>query len=67
MVYKKIKDKQGNYKTSRNVRYTVLEVNEAYTPEGLNVGWDTFDNLEAALEAYKLTYDPLSEEILEDK
>lgn len=67
MVYKKVQNEEGNYIDVQHVRWDILEAHEAYTPEGLNVGWNTFDNLEAALEDYKLTYDPLSEEIVEDK
>lgn len=62
MVYKKIKDEYGNYKDNQNVRYTILEAHEAWTPEGKNVGWDEFDNIQAAAQAYGLTYDPLPEE-----
>lgn len=59
MVYKKIQNKEGNYKDEQNVRFIVLEAHEAWTPEGLNVGWDAVENLEAALALYGLTYDPL--------
>lgn len=61
MVYKKVKDENGDYKDNQNVRYTILEAHEAWTPEGKNVGWDEFDNIEAAAQAYGLTYDPIEE------
>lgn len=62
MVYKKIQNEQGDYKDQQNVRYIVLEAHEAWTPQGKNVGWDEYDNMEAALEAYGLVYDPLPSE-----
>jgi len=63
MVYKKIQNEQGNYKNQQNIRFNVLEANEAYTPAGKNVGWDKFENLGEALTAYGLVYDPLSQEV----
>lgn len=61
MVYKKVKDENGNYKDNQNVRYTILEAHEAWTPQGKNVGWDEFENIQAAAQAYGLTYDPIEE------
>ena len=62
MVYKKIQNEQGDYKDKQEVRFTVLEAHEAYTPEGLNIGWDVFASMEEALQEYGLVYDPLPEE-----
>lgn len=62
MVYKKIQNEKGDYKDNQEVRYCVLEAHEAWTPEGKNVGWDEFENMDAALAAYGLTYDPLPPE-----
>ena len=59
MVYKKIQNEEGNYIDAEQVRWDILEAHEAYTPEGLNVGWDEFADLEAAAQAYGLTLDPL--------
>ena len=61
MVYKKIQNKEGNYTDAQHTRFDVLEAHEAYTPQGINAAWDTFENLEAALEAYGLIYNPLPE------
>lgn len=61
MVYKKVKNEAGDYKDSQDVRWDILEAHEAWTPQGLNVGWDAFDSIEQAAEAYGLTYDPLPE------
>lgn len=62
MVYKKIQNEKGDYKDNQNLRYNVLEAHEAYTPQGKNVGWDEFENKEAALAAYGLTYSPMTED-----
>ena len=61
MVYKKILNEQGDYKDTNDVRYDVLEAHEAYTPQGKNVGWDEFENRQAALDAYGLTFSPMEE------
>lgn len=63
MVYKKIQNEEGNYKNEKNVRFIVLEAHEAWTPEGLNVGWDEYPNLDEALKTYGLVYDPLPENV----
>lgn len=62
MVYKKFQNEKGDYKDNQNVRYNVLEAHEAYTPQGKNMGWDEFENMDAALAAYGLTFDPLPPE-----
>ena len=62
MVYKKLQNEKGDYKDNQEVRYDVLEAHEAWTPEGKNVGWDEFENMEEALSSYGLTYDPLPPE-----
>lgn len=57
MVYKKIQNNEGDYIDVNNVRFDVLEAHEAWTPQGRNVGWDTFENKDAALQAYGLVYE----------
>jgi hypothetical protein len=57
MVYKKIQNPEGDYKDVQNVRWDVLEAHEAWTPEGMNVGWDAFESLEEAAGYYGLMYD----------
>ena len=59
MVYKKVKDENGNYIDANEERYTILEAHEAFTPQGKNVGWDEFLSLEEAAADYGLTYDPV--------
>ena len=61
MVYKKIQNENGAYVNSKDERFDVLEAHEAFTPQGKNVGWDEFANLEAALANYGLTYSPCEE------
>lgn len=63
MVYKKIENETGDYINKKKVRFDILEAHEAYTPEGLNVGWDEYDSIEAAAIAYGLTLSPLPEPI----
>ena len=63
MVYKKIQNEMGDYIDSNHVRFDVLEAHEAWTPQGKNVGWDEYPNIEAAALAYGLRKDPLTEEV----
>ena len=63
MVYKKFENPEGNYIDSMNERWDILEAHEAWTPQGKNVGWEEFENLEKAAEAYELTYDPKPQEL----
>ena len=58
MVYKKIQNEAGNYIDVEHTRWDILEAHEAFTPQGKNVGWDEFVNLEAAAQAYGLTRAP---------
>ena len=58
MVYKKFANAEGQYIDAQQARWDILEAHEAYTPEGLNVGWDEFESLEEAASYYGLTYDP---------
>lgn len=62
MVYKKVQNEEGNYIWQDGNRYDILEAHEAYTPEGINVGWDEFESLEEAASYYGLTYDPFNPE-----
>ncbi len=61
MVYKKVQNEEGQYIDGQGTRWDILEAHEAYTPQGKNVGWDEFENLEEAANAHRLTYDPLPE------
>lgn len=61
MFYKKVQSEEGDYKDTNNVRFTVLEAHEAFTPQGKNVGWDEYADLETAVSAYGLTYEPVEQ------
>ena len=61
MVYKKVQNEEGQYVDAQQVRWDILEAHEAWTPQGINVGWDEYPSKEAAAEAYGLMYDPLPE------
>ena len=37
-------------------------VNEAHTPEGLNVGWDEFNTIEEAMEHFNIEHKPTPED-----
>jgi len=58
MVYKLFIE-EGKYqdKTTRELR-NMMEVEIAYTPEGINVGWDEFNSIEEAMEAYNIELRP---------
>lgn len=58
MVYKKFQDEEGEYIDVSSQRWTIMEAHEVFTPEGLNVGWDEYPNLEQASIAYGLKYKP---------
>ena len=54
MIYKKVQNEEGNYIDAQQQRWDILEAHEAHTPQGLNVGWDEYPNIEAAAQAYGL-------------
>ena len=58
MIYKLFIE-EGKYqdKTTRELR-NMMEVEIAYTPEGINVGWDEFNSIEEAMEAYNIELRP---------
>lgn len=58
MVYKLFIE-EGKYqdKTTKELR-NMMEVEIAYTPEGINVGWDEFNSIEEAMEAYNIELRP---------
>lgn len=56
MVYKKVESECGPYQASNGSLYDILEAINVMTPQGRNVGWDTFNNIEEAAAFYNLTY-----------
>jgi hypothetical protein len=63
MVYKKVEYEMGPYIASDGSRYEIYEAINAMTPQGKNVGWDTFNNIDEAAEYYGLIYDEPKEQI----
>ncbi len=64
MVYKKVQNEEGNYIDKQGTRWDILEAHEAWTPQGKNVGWDEYDNVEQAAKSYGLTSISLQKEIV---
>jgi hypothetical protein len=58
MIYKLFLE-DGDYRdiTTREGR-NIMEVEVAYTPEGINVGWDEFNSLEEAMVHYNVELKP---------
>ena len=56
MVYKAVECEMGCYIASDGSRYEIFEAINVMTPQGENVGWDVFSNIEEAAEYYGLTY-----------
>jgi hypothetical protein len=56
MVYKKVECEMGPYIASDGSRYEIYEAINVMTPQGKNVGWDEFNNIDEAAEAYNLIY-----------
>lgn len=57
MVYKLIESEAGPF-TKDGSYYNILESAKVVGPQGVNVGWDTFNNIEEAAAAYGLTRIP---------
>jgi hypothetical protein len=58
MIYKLfIEDGEFRDRLTKEGR-NIMEVEIAYTPEGINVGWDEFNSLEDAMYAYNVEYKP---------
>jgi hypothetical protein len=58
MIYKLfIEDGEFRDRLTREGR-NIMEAEIAYTPEGINVGWDEFDSLEEAMLSYNVEYKP---------
>jgi hypothetical protein len=62
MVYKKVECEMGPYIASDGSRYEIFEAINVMTPQGENVGWDAFSNIEEAAEYYGLIYEEPEEQ-----
>lgn len=49
MLYKKTENLEGKYEDISRQRFDLLMCNEAFTPEGLNVGWGEYPTKAKAL------------------
>ena len=58
MVYKKIESETGAYQLDNGALFDILESTKVVGPQGVNIGWDTFNNIEEAAAAYGLTRIP---------
>lgn len=56
MVYKAVESECGIYKNDEGVLFDIFEAINVQTPQGLNVGWDEYSNIEEAAAAFGLTY-----------
>jgi hypothetical protein len=62
MIYKLfIEDGEYVDKTTGEPR-NLMEVEIAYTPEGINVGWDEFDSIEEAMTHYNIELKPIEDD-----
>ena len=62
MVYKKIESETGAYQSVDGALFDILESTKVVGPQGVNIGWDTFNNINEAAAAYGLTRIPEPEE-----
>lgn len=62
MIYKLFLE-EGLYqdKDTKEPR-NMMETHIAYTPEGINVGWDEFDSIEEAMTHYNIELKPVETE-----
>ena len=58
MVYKKIESETGPYIDDNGDLIDILESTKVVGPLGVNIGWDTFNNIDEAAAAYGLTRIP---------
>ena len=58
MVYKKIESEAGAYQSDNGALFDILESTKVVGPLGVNIGWDTFNNIDEAAAAYGLTRIP---------
>ena len=68
MVYKKIESEAGAYQSVDGALFDILESTKVVGPQGVNVGWDTFNNIDEAAAAYELTRvpEPEPEEVINE-
>ena len=68
MVYMKIESETGAYQSVDGALFDILESTKVVGPQGTNVGWDSFNNIDEAAAAYGLTrvQEPEPEEVINE-
>ena len=66
MVYMKIESEMGAYQSVDGALFDILESTKVVGPQGTNIGWDTFNNIDEAAAAYGLTRVPEPEEVINE-
>ena len=66
MVYKKIESEMGAYQSVDGALFDILESTKVVGPQGVNVGWDSFNNIDEAAAAYGLTRVPEPVEVINE-
>jgi hypothetical protein len=62
MIYKLFIE-DGDYRDIDTLEpRNMMEVNIAYTPDGINVGWDEFNSIEDAMQHYNIELKPIEDE-----
>ena len=62
MIYKLFIE-DGDYRDIDTLEpRNMMEVEIAYTPDGINVGWDRFNSIEEAMQYYNIELKPIDEE-----
>jgi hypothetical protein len=62
MIYKLFIE-DGDYRDIDTLEpRNMMEVNIAYTPDGINVGWDEFNSIEEAMQYYNIELKPIEDE-----
>jgi hypothetical protein len=61
MIYK-LFNEEGLYRDKTTLEpKNMMEVTIAHTPDGINFGWDEFNSIEEAMEAYNIELTPVEE------
>ena len=66
MVYMKIESEMGAYQSVDGALFDILKSTKVVGPLGVNIGWDTFNNIDEAAAAYGLTRVPEPEEVINE-
>jgi hypothetical protein len=62
MIYKLFIE-DGDYRDIDTLEpRNMMQVDIAYTPDGINVGWDEFNSIEEAMQYYNIELKPIDEE-----